>query len=120
MHRGDTAPSSIEDALADEAVARGRTVGGIWIVAAVLVFGAGLVARSGATFALAWSTALALTLIGVVVRARYWRSARRRLGDATIQRARWRSVDGDRKGSERITSAVLIVLLLLGFELWRK
>ena len=120
MHRGDTAPSSTEDALADEAVARGRNAGGPWIIAAVLVFGAGLVARSGTTFALAWSAGLALFLVGVSRRARYWRSVRRRLGDATIQRARWRSVEADGSGSGRIALAALVVLLLLGLEVWWK
>lgn len=120
MHRGDTAPSSAEDDLADRAVARGRNAGGTWIIAAFLAFGGGLVARSGSAFALAWSTGIVLFLIGLVVRARYWRSVRRRLGDATIQRARWRSVDADRDGSGRMAAAVVFVLVLLGFELWRK
>lgn len=120
MHRGETAPSSTEDDLADEAVARGRNAGGAWIIAAVLVFGAGLASRSGTTFVLAWSAGLTLFSIGLLVRARYWRSARRRLGDAAIQRARWRTVDIDRHGPERMVVAVLFVLLLLGFELWWK
>lgn len=114
------APPSTEDDLADEAVARGRNSGGAWIVAAVLAFGAGLVTRSGATFAVAWSAGLVLFLIGLVVRARYWRSARRRLGDATIQRARWRSVAADHDGPERVAAAAVLVLVLLGLELWRK
>ena len=120
MHGGDTAPSSTEDDRADRAVARGRNAGGTWIIAAVVAFGAGLVSRSGATFVLAWSAGIVLFLIGLVVRARYWRTVRRRLGDATIQRARWRSVDADRDRPERVAAAVALVLVLLGFELWRK
>ncbi len=114
------ASTSREDQLADEAVARGRNSGGAWIIASVLAFGSGLVTRSIGSFAVAWSVGLVLFTIGLVVRARYWRSVRRRLGDATIQRARWRSVDTDRGGPERVGAAVVLVLLLLGFELWKK
>ena len=120
MHRGDTAPPTTDDELADQAVARGRNAGGAWIVAAVLAFGVGLVTRSGATFAVAWSVGLVSFLVGLGVRARYWRSARRRLGDATIQRARWRSVDTVRRGPERLAAAVVLVLVLLGLELWSR
>lgn len=99
-------------------MARGRNAGGAWIIASVLAFGSGLVANSVGTIAVAWSVGLALFTIGLVVRNRYWRSARRRLGDATIQRARWRTVDADRDRPERVALAVVLVLLVLGIELW--
>ena len=83
-----------------------------------VAFGSGLVARPVGPFVIAWSVGSILFVIGLAVRARYWRSARRRLGDATIQRARWRSMEADRERPERIALAVLIVLLLLGLELW--
>lgn len=105
--------------MADEAVARGRNAGGAWIVAAVVVFGAGLFADSVRSFAVASLIGLGLFTIGLVARARYWRRARRRLGDATIQRALWRSVEGEYDGSERIAAAVAVVLVLLAFEIWR-
>ncbi len=111
---------SREDELADVAVALGRNAGGAWIVASVLAFGFGLLARSVGTFAVAWLTGVALFSVGMSVRARYWRTARRRLGDATIQRARWRSVETDSERTERIVAAVLIVLVLIGVELWVK
>ncbi|MDW3216826.1 MAG: hypothetical protein R8G01_22745 [Ilumatobacteraceae bacterium] len=109
---------SAEDVQADEAVARGRNAGGVWIVTSVLAFGCGLLARSLGAFVVAWSTGAVLFSIGLVVRARYWQAARRRLGDATIQRARWRSMEADDDRPLRIAAAVLIVLVLLGLELW--
>ena len=118
MQQRHAAPASIEDEQADEAVARGRNAGGSWIVMSTVAFGSGLVARSVGPFVIAWSVGSILFVIGLAVRARYWRSARRRLGDATIQRARWRSMEADRERPERIALAVLIVLLLLGLELW--
>ena len=84
----------------------------------VIAFGSGLVARSVGPFAIAWSAGLVLFLVGLAVRARYWRSARRRLGDATIQRARWRTVGTGRERLERIITALVIVLLLVGLEVW--
>lgn len=120
MHQRQATPASKEDELADEAVARGRNAGGIWIIGSVLAFGAGFVSRSVGEFAIAWTVGLALFTIGLIVRARYWRSARRRLGDATIQRAMWRLADTDRDGPERFAAAVVLVLLLLSFELWKK
>jgi uncharacterized membrane protein YtjA (UPF0391 family) len=116
VHGGETATPSTEDDLADEVVARGRNAGGVWIIASVLAFGSGLAATSADTIAVAWSIGLTLFTIGMVVRARYWRSARRRLGDAAIRRARWRTVDTD--GPGRLTVAVVLVLLVLGIELW--
>lgn len=115
----DLAPASREDQLADEAVARGRNAGGLWIVAAVVAFGTALFAGSVRSFAVAAVIGLVLFAIGLVARARYWRRARRRLGDATIQRALWRSVEGEYDGSERIAAAVAVVLVLLAFEIWR-
>jgi hypothetical protein len=120
VHRGEAAPASTEDDLADEAVARGRNAGGAWIIASVLAFSGGLVASSVGTIAAAWSAGLALFTIGLVVRNRYWRSARRRLGDATIQRARWRTADADLDRPRRVAMAVVLVLIVLGFELWNQ
>ena len=119
VRESELAPASREDEMADEAVARGRNAGGVWIVGAVIAFGLGLFAGSFGTFVIAWAVGLALFAIGLVTRARYWRAARRRLGDATIQRALWRTVDGDHERSDRTTTAVVIVLALLAFELWR-
>ena len=118
MQQRQAAPASIEDEQADEAVARGRNAGGLWIVLSVVAFGSGLVARSVGPFVIAWSAGLVLFLIGLAVRARYWRSARRRLGDATIQRARWRTLGTERERVERIVAALVIVLLLVGIEVW--
>jgi hypothetical protein len=120
VQRQRTAPATVEDEQADLAVARGRNAGGVWIIASVLAFGAGLLARSFGTFAIAWLIGGALFSIGLLVRARYWRAARRRLGDATIQRARWRSIEADRERPERAIVAILIVLVLLGLEVWRR
>jgi hypothetical protein len=114
------ASTSAEDELADAAVWRGRRAGAPWIVASVIAFGLGLVARSAGAFSVAWLTGLALFAIGIMVRRRFWRSARRRLGDATIQRARWRSAESDRNGPERLVAAVVLVLLLLGVQLWTR
>ena len=118
MHQRETAPPSAEDALADEAVARGRNAGGAWIIASVLAFCTGLVASSVGTIVVAWSIGLTLFTIGLVVRNRFWQSARRRLGDATIQRARWRTVGADRDTPRRVAAAVALVLVVLGIELW--
>lgn len=119
MHQQRTAPSTVEDQQADEAVARGRNAGGVWIVTSALAFGSGLVARTVESFLLAWALGLALFTIGLVVRARHWRAARRRLGDSTIQRARWRSMENDHDRPKRLAIAVAIVLVLVGLELWR-
>lgn len=119
VRESDVAPVSREDQLADEAVARGRNAGGAWIVAAVAAFGTGLFADSIRSFAIAWIIGLALFAFGLTARARYWRKAKRRLGDATIQRALWRSVEGEYDGSERVAAAVAVVLVLLAFEIWR-
>lgn len=110
---------SVEDEQADEAVARGRNAGGVWIISSVLAFGTGLIARSFGSFAVAWSAGLVLFAIGLVVRARYWQAVRRQLGDATIQRARWRSMDADHDRPHRIAVAFVIVLVLIGLELWK-
>ena len=118
MREFELAPASREDEQADEAVARGRNAGGAWIVGSVIAFGYGLVGRSPGALAVAWAVGLVLFVIGLVVRTRYWRAARRRLGDATIQRALWRSVDTE--GPGRFATAVILVLLLLSLELWRK
>ena len=120
MQRSSVAPAITEDVQADQAVRRGRNAGGIWIVGSVAAFGIGFLARSPANLALSWVVGLLLFTIGLVVRARYWRSARRRLGDATIQRAQWRRADIERDSPARIVAAVGLVVVLLGYELWRK
>lgn len=119
MQRSPFAPAPTEDELADLAVRRGRNAGGAWIVAAVAAFGLGFVARTPVWFGLAWLAGAGLFTVGLTVRARYWRSARRRLGDATMQRAQWRLAEIDRDGPERIIAAVALVVLLLAYELWR-
>lgn len=101
-------------------VRRGRNAGGIWIVASVAAFGIGFLARSPGALAFAWIGGIVLFTIGLAVRAHYWRSARRRLGDATIQRAQWRRADADRDSPGRIVAAVGLVVVLVGYELWRK
>lgn len=60
-----------------------------------------------------------LFTIGLAVRARYWAAIRRQLGDATVQRALWRSAETDRFASERIVAAIAVVVVLLAFQLWR-
>ena len=118
MRESYLAPASREDELADEAVARGRNAGGLWIAASALALGSGLIARTVARFAVAWAAGLVLLTIGLTVRTRYWRAVTRRLGDATIQRARWRTVGTGRERVERIVAALVIVLLLVGLEVW--
>lgn len=120
VQRSPFAPPATEDEQADDAVRRGRNAGGVWIVASVAAFGVGLVADSVAAFALTWTTGAALFAIGLVRRAQFWRAARRRLGDATIQRARWRRAEADRESPDRLWAAVALVLVLVGYELWRK
>lgn len=120
MQRTPVAPALTEDEQADQAVLRGRNAGGIWIVSSFAACGIGFVARSLATLALCWAVGIALFTIGLAVRSRYWRSARRRLGDATIQRARWRCAEVERESSGRILAAVGLVLMLLSYELWRR
>ncbi len=120
MQRSSVAPTHTEDSHADQAVQRGRKAGGIWIVASFAACGIGFVARSLATLALCWAVAIGLFAIGVAVRARYWRTARRRLGDATIQRAQWRAAAAERESPARIVAAVGLVVMLLSYELWRR
>ena len=120
MQRSPFAPPATEDEQADDAVRRGRNAGGIWFVASVAAFGFGLVADSLGAFALTWAVGGALFVVGLVRRSRSWRTARRRLGDATIQRARWRQAEAERDSPDRLWAAVALVLLLVGYELWRK
>ena len=120
MPRSPLAPATREDEAADLAVRRGRNAGGAWIVGATAAFGIGLLTQSSSGFLLAWLTGLVLLAIGLTVRARYWRATRRRLGDATVQRALWRSADHGQVRSERIVAAIAIVVFLLAFELWRR
>lgn len=119
MPRSSLAPLTAEDELADRAVRRGRNAGGTWIVAAIVTFGIGLTARTPGGFVLAWFLGLMLFALGLLVRARYWAAVRRELGDATIQRALWRSADAEQFGSGRIIGALALVVVLLAFELWR-
>jgi hypothetical protein len=119
VQRSRYASAPTEDELADLAVRRGRNAGGSWLLGSFVAFGFGLVARSPQELVVAWLIGVALFVVGLLIRSRYWRSARRRLGDATIQRAQWRSTKADRDGSDRVLAAIAIVLLLLAFELWR-
>lgn len=119
MNRSPFAPARTEDELADVAVRHGRNVGGMWVIASVASFGLGFVARSPRGFAVAWLAGVILVTIGLLVRRRYWRSTRRQLGDATIQRAQWRHAEQERDGPERIIAAVALVMLLLAYEIWR-
>jgi hypothetical protein len=120
VDRSPFAPPRTEDELADEAVRRGRNAGGTWIVASVVSFGLGFVARSPRGFAMAWLIGVVLVTIGLLVRRSYWRSIRRRLGDATIQRAQWRSADQERDRPDRIIAAIALVMIVLAFQTWSK
>ena len=114
------APTTPEDETADEVVRRGRNVGATWVVASVVLFGLCLVSTSATQAVLALAGAAGLLAIGVAVRARYWRSARRRLGDATVRRAQWRSATADRGSPDRIMISIGLVMVLLAFQAWRK
>ena len=120
MPRSPLAPTTTEDEVADAAVRRGRSSGGAWIIVSATAFGIGLFGQSLGQFVITWTTGMVLLAIGLAVRARYWRSARRRLGDATVQRALWRSAENDRFGSERLVAAIAVVVLLLTIQLWRR
>jgi len=120
VDRSPFAPPRTEDELADVAVRRGRNAGGSWIVASVASFGLGFVAGSLRGFAVTWLIGAGLMTVGLLVRRRYWRSARRRLGDATIQRAQWRHADQERDGPERIIAAIVLVMILLAFQAWSR
>ena len=120
MDHGPLATPRTEDELADIAVRRGRNAGGIWIVAAVASFGLGLTAASPGGFALAWAVGATLFAIGLLMRRRYWAAVRRQHGDATIQRAQWRSAERERDGPERIIAAIMLVMVLLAFQAWRR
>jgi hypothetical protein len=120
MDPGPLASQRSEDELADLAVRRGRTAGAPWIVASVVAFGFGLATGSPGGFAAAWAAGVALFSAGLLVRRRYWRGARRQLGDATIQRAQWRCADRERDGSERIVAAIVLVMVLLAFQAWSR
>lgn len=114
------APTTREDETADQVVRRGRNVGGTWIVASILTLGLCLTASTLIQGVSAFAASVALLLIGLQVRARYWRSARRRLGDATMQRAQWRSANEDRGSPDRIMIAIGLVMVLLAFQAWSR
>lgn len=120
MDRSPFAPPRTEDELADDAVRRGRNAGGTWIVLSVASFGLGFVARSPRGFAVTWLIGVGLVTIGLLVRRSYWRSIRRQLGDATVQRAQWRYIDQERDGPERIIVAIALVMIVLAFQTWSK
>ena len=88
-------------------------------MASVVAVGVGLVAESIGQLFVAWTFGAALFVVGLARRHLYWRSARRRLGDATVQRAQWRRAETDGGAPERLVAAAAIVVLLLGYELWR-
>ncbi len=113
------APATSEDEAADLVVRRGRNVGGTWIVASVVLLGLCLVASRITQALLSLAASVVLLAIGLRVRARYWRSARRQLGDATVQRARWRSAANGRGSADRIMIAVGLLMVLLAFQAWR-
>lgn len=113
------APTTPEDETADLVVRRGRNVGATWIVASVVLFGLCLVSTSAAQGILALAGSVGLLAVGVAVRATYWKSARRRLGDATVRRAQWRSASADRGSPDRIMIAIGLVMVLLAFQAWR-
>ncbi len=113
------APATSEDETADVLVRRGRNVGATWIVGSVVLLGLCLVATTIVQGLLALAGSAVLLATGLQVRARYWRSARRQLGDATVQRARWRSASADRGSPDRIMIAIGLVMVLLAFQAWR-
>ena len=120
MQRSPFAPALTEDEQADQLVRKGRNAGGAWIVASVAAFGLGFAARSVDHLVIGWVIGVALFSVGMVVRVRFWKSARRSVGDATIQRARWRSTAVEADSPSRIVVALAVVFLLLGYELWKK
>lgn len=120
MERERLAPATTEDEHADQVVRRGRNAGGGWIVASVSVFGWCLVTTSFGAGAVAFVLGGVLFAIGMFVRARYWKRARRELGDATVQRALWRSTQTERDSSDRLIIACAVVILLLAYQLWKR
>lgn len=83
-----------EDELADELLRRGRWAGRGWMIAS----GTGLALAFGS-----WSVTVnvagliacpAFLALGLRTRRRYWDDAARQVGDAAMQRARWRSSGG--------------------------
>jgi len=114
------APTTPEDEAADEVVRRGRNVGATWIIGSILALWLCLVATAWPTGLLALTASAVLLAIGLRVRARYWQDARRQLGDATLQRARWRGASEDRGSRDRIMIAIALVMVLFVFQAWRR
>lgn len=101
-----------EDETADRRLRRGRTVGGGWIVASggALGFATGASEVSEGAAWLGVSSALLATAL--VSRLWFWDRAARELGDAAMQRARWRSARAfDRSPERRIACMVVLVFL---------
>ncbi len=120
VEQNQLAPAIVEDEHADLVVRRGRNAGGRWIVASVAVYGWCMVTTSLTEGAIAFGVGTALFTIGMVVRSRFWRRARRELGDAAVQRARWRSAAAERDAPERLIAACAVVVLLVAAQLWRR
>ncbi len=119
MERNQLAPAVAEDEHADLVVRRGRNAGGGWIVASVVTYGWCVVTTSLAEGAIAFLVGSVLFTIGMLVRLRYWRGARRELGDAAVQRALWRSADAAQDSPDWLIKACVLVMLLLAYQLWR-
>lgn len=113
-------PTTGEDEAADRVVRRGRNVGATWIVASVVLLGLTLVAPTILTGTVALLGSVSLLALGVWMRRRYWSSARRQLGDATLQRAQWRSAADERGSQDRIMIAIAVVLVLLALQAWSR
>lgn len=113
-------PATIEDERADQALERGRNVGGAWVVASALGFAFFLGSGADAAGLVALAVCVALLGVGIHLRLRFWRNVRREFGDATVQRARWRQADADRDSSDRVWWAVGLVALVLASQIWRR
>lgn len=81
-----------EDDVADDLVRRGRHAGSGWIIASGLALAFAMGIWSMVANVIALVTSATLLAVGLRSRRRYWNEARRQVGDATIQRARWRTI----------------------------
>ena len=88
-----------EDDVADDLVRRGRHAGSGWIIASGLALAFAMGIWSLVVNVAALTTSAVLLALGLRSRRRYWDDAKRQVGDATIQRARWRTVENNRAPS---------------------
>ena len=88
-----------EDDVADDLVRRGRHVGSGWIIASGLALAFSMGIWSLVVNVVALATSVLTLALGLLSRRRYWDEAKRQVGDATIQRARWRTLENNQAPS---------------------